>query len=456
MLNIVILAAGKSSRMNSSLPKVLHSLAGEPLLGHVVRAAKQLLTGNNGRIRVVTGHGREHVDPFVESLGCEVVHQEQQLGTGHALQVGLKGLSIQHQTLVLYGDVPLIRIPELVSLLELGQKGLAVLTAELPNPTGYGRIVRNAQGEVAEIVEQKDSSLEESEIFEVNSGVYAGPTALFVELLARISNNNIQNEYYLTDCVRLRADSGRKVSAALGSINAIMGVNDRTQLAMLNQAIQKERREVLMSQGVSLVDPSTVYINSWDVLIEPDTIIEPNVTLNGPITIGREVEIGFGCHITKSTIGPGTVVKPYSVMDSVYIGSNAQVGPFSRLRPGTEMHDSTNVGNFCEIKNAVIGDGTKINHLSYIGDAVVGQRANIGAGTITCNYDGITKNKTIMGDDVFLGSNTSLVAPIILGDRVTTGAGSVITDDVDADHLALSRVRQFTLAGYKRPQKKKD
>ena len=442
--------------MNSSLPKVLHSLAGEPLLGHVVRVAKQLLIGINGRIRVVTGHGHEHVDPFVESLGCEVVHQEQQLGTGHALEVGLQGLSIQHQTLVLYGDVPLIRIPELTSLLELGQNGLAVLTAELSNPTGYGRIVRNDQGEVVGIVEQKDASPEELEICEVNSGVYAGPTNLFVELLARISNNNVQGEYYLTDCIRISAESGTKVSAALGSITATMGVNDRNQLAMLNQVIQNERREALMSLGVSLVDPSTVYINSWDVVIEPDAVIEPNVTLNGPIVIGREVKIGFGCHITKSTIGSGTVIKPYTVMDSANIGSNAQVGPFSRLRPGTEISGSTNVGNFCEIKNAVIGYGTKINHLSYIGDAVVGQRTNIGAGTITCNYDGATKNKTIMGDDVFLGSNTSLVAPLTLGDRVTTGAGSVITDDVDADHLALSRVRQFTLAGYKRPQKKKD
>ena len=456
MLNIVILAAGKSSRMNSSLPKVLHPLAGEPLLGHVVRTAKRLLTGINGRIRVVTGYGCEYVDPYADSHGCEVVHQEQQFGTGHALKIGLQGIPTQHQTLVLYGDVPLIRVSELTLLLELGQNELAVLTAELPDPTGYGRVVRNDQGEVAGIVEQKDASPEELEVCEVNSGVYAGPTALFVELLTRISNNNIQSEYYLTDCVRFSVESGRKVSAAPGSITATMGVNDRNQLAMLNQVIQKERREALMSQGVSLVDPSTVYINSWDVVIEPDTVIEPNVTLNGPITIGRQVEIGFGCHITKSTIGSGTVVKAYTVMDSVHIGSNVQVGPFSRLRPGTEMRDSTNVGNFCEIKNAVIGDGTKINHLSYIGDAVVGQRANIGAGTITCNYDGATKHKTIMGDDVFLGSNTSLVAPVILGDRVTTGAGSVITDDVDTDHLALSRVRQFTLAGYKRPQKKKD
>ena len=442
--------------MNSSLPKVLHSLAGEPLLGHVVRAAKHLLTGINGRIRVVTGYGREYVDPFVESLGCEVVHQEQQLGTGHALQVGLQGLPIQHQTLVLYGDVPLIRIPELNSLLQLSQNGLAILTAELLNPSGFGRIVRNSQGEVAGIVEHKDASPEELEISEVNSGVYAAPTALFADLLACISNKNAQGEYYLTDCVRFSVESGRNVSVANGSIAATMGVNDRHQLAMLNQVIQKERREALMAQGVSLVDPSTVYINSWDVIIEADTVIEPNVTLNGPITIERDVEIGFGCHITKSTIGRGTVVKPYTVMDSVNIGSNAQVGPFSRLRPGTEMHDSTNVGNFCEIKNTVIGGGTKLNHLSYIGDAVVGQRVNIGAGTITCNYDGATKNQTIIGDDVFLGSNTNLVAPVILGDRVTTGAGSVITDDVDADHLALSRVRQFTLAGYKRPQKKKD
>ncbi len=442
--------------MNSSLPKVLHSLAGEPLLGHVVRAAKHLLTGINGRIRVVTGYGREYVDPFVESLGCEVVHQEQQLGTGHALQVGLQGLPIQHQTLVLYGDVPLIRIPELNSLLQLSQNGLAILTAELLNPSGFGRIVRNSQGEVAGIVEHKDASPEELEISEVNSGVYAAPTALFADLLACISNKNVQGEYYLTDCVRFSVESGRNVSVANGSVAATMGVNDRHQLAMLNQVIQKERREALMAQGVSLVDPSTVYINSWDVIIEADTVIEPNVTLNGPITIERDVEIGFGCHITKSTIGRGTVVKPYTVMDSANIGSNAQVGPFSRLRPGTEMHDSTNVGNFCEIKNTVIGGGTKLNHLSYIGDAVVGQRVNIGAGTITCNYDGATKNQTIIGDDVFLGSNTNLVAPVILGDRVTTGAGSVITDDVDADHLALSRVRQFTLAGYKRPQKKKD
>ena len=442
--------------MLSSLPKILHHLAGEPLLGHVISTAQQLIDRYGGRIHVVTGHGTEQVDPFVQGAGADVVHQHEQLGTGHALQIALNDVQPEGQTLVLYGDVPLIRVCDLEPLLRAGSDQLAVLTAHVDNPSGYGRIIRDTDGSVVGIVEHRDATASEVQICEINSGIYAAPTALFQELLPQLRNENAQSEYYLTDCVHLSVKAGKTVYGVEGSVMATMGVNDRAQLAALNHLLQTERRASLMAQGVTLINPDTVYINGTEILIGSDTVIEPNVTLNGPIAIGHQVTIGFGSHLTGVTIGDHTVIKPYTVIDTATVGSMAQIGPFARLRPGTNLGNSTHIGNFCETKNAIVGEGSKVNHLSYVGDAILGQDVNIGAGTITCNYDGAQKHQTTIGNHVFVGSNTSLVAPVSLGDGVTTGAGSVITTDVEPQSLALSRSKQLNIQGYQRPKKSKD
>ncbi len=442
--------------MNSSIPKVLHHLAGEPLLGYVIRIAQQLTDQYGGAVRVVTGFASDQVDPYVESLGLEAVHQTEQLGTGHALQTALDRHLNGYQTLVLYGDVPLVRLADLESLLKAGSKSLAVLTATVPDPSGYGRIIRDENNSIIGIVEHQDATEQQRSISEINSGIYAAPTALFNELLPHLANENSQGEYYLTDCVQLSVGAGHQVTGVTGSETSVMGVNDLVQLADLNQMVQADRREALMRSGVSLIDPSTVFINGPTLDIGSDTVIEPQVTLNSPVIIGHNVTIGFGSHLTDVNIGDNTVIKPYTVVESASIGSQAQVGPFARLRPGTTLSDAAHVGNFCEIKNASVGEGSKVNHLAYIGDATMGRDVNIGAGTITCNYDGASKNKTTIGNDVFIGSNTSLIAPVALADGVTTGAGSVITMDVEAGKLALSRSKQINVEGYKRPKKSKD
>ena len=455
MLNVIILAAGKGSRMHSSLPKVLHEIAGEPLLGHVLSVAQSLVDYHGGRIRVVTGHGAAQVDLFVIDLGAEVIHQNEQLGTGHALQIAMHGLGTDGQTLVLYGDVPLISQEDIEPLIAAGKSRLAVLYAVASDPSGYGRIVRDDDGNVIAIVEHRDASPSQRDICEINTGIYTAPTSLFQELLPQLTNSNTQNEYYLTDCVQLSVGSGREVHGIPGTMMATMGVNDRQQLADLNRLIQRKRRSALMDRGVTLVDPDTVYLNGRHLEIHPDTIIEPHVTLNGPISIEPNVRVGFGCHLTNVVIGEYSVIKPYTVAESAIVGRDAQIGPFTRLRPGTELSDTTHVGNFCEIKNASVAEGSKINHLSYVGDAIIGRRVNIGAGTITCNYDGTSKHQTTLGDDVFIGSNTSLIAPVTLGDQVTTGAGSVITNDVESQNLALARSKQINIPGYRRPKKTK-
>jgi bifunctional UDP-N-acetylglucosamine pyrophosphorylase / glucosamine-1-phosphate N-acetyltransferase len=455
VLNIVILAAGKGSRMRSNLPKVMHSLAGEPILSHVIDTASQLITVHGGQISVVTGHGRDEVDPLVTQCGCRIVHQDEQCGTGHALALALQGVDPDSQTLVLYGDVPLIRPEHLEPLLIAGASKLSVLTARLDDPTGYGRISRDDKDRVIEIVEHKDASPAQRAIKEINSGIYAAPTALFQRLLPQITNENAQGEYYLTDCIALSVSIGSDVTGVEGPTEAVMGINDRAQLAAMEQKIQMSRRLALMQSGVTMVDPDTVYIQGA-VEIAPDVIIQPHVVLVGPIQIREDVEIGFGCHLTNVEIGAGTVLKPYSVLESVVVGQHASIGPFARLRPGTVLDHHTHIGNFVETKNTHIGLGSKVNHLSYVGDADLGQRVNVGAGTITCNYDGANKHRTTLGDDVFIGSNTSLVAPVQVGHGATTGAGSVITREVLAGELAISRAPQHNKAGYLRPTKTKE
>ena len=441
--------------MRSNLPKVLHPLASEPILSHVIATANALLAVHGGTITVVTGHGRDQVDPLVHQLGCGVAHQTEQLGTGHALQIALQDADPSTLTLVLYGDVPLIRAEHLQPLLEQGRHHLAVMTAILDDPTGYGRICRDANGQVVAIVEHKDATADQLTLHEINSGIYAGPTALFQRLLPQLSNQNAQKEYYLTDCVALSVGANLPVMGVTGPQEAVLGINDREQLAAMESSMQDRYRAALMRSGVTLVDPATVYIRG-SVQIEADVTIEPNVMIYGTAVIGQGVHIGFGCHLTDVQIAEGVVLKPYSVLESVTVGAGAAIGPFARLRPGTVLGADTHIGNFVETKNTTLGAHSKVNHLSYVGDATVGTRVNIGAGTITCNYDGAHKHPTVLGDDVFIGSNTSLVAPVTLGDGVTTGAGSVITNDVPTGQLAISRSAQQNKSGYQRPTKTKE
>ena len=441
--------------MRSALPKVMHDLAGAPLLSHVISTSQALLTDRPGHIIVVTGHGREIVDPLVSQAGCRIVHQEAQLGTGHAVQMALADVAREGQTLVLYGDVPLVTPEHLEPLLDISQHDLAVLTACVDDPTGYGRIIRDADGAIQRIVEQGDANESERAISEINSGIYAGPTARFLDVFPQLTNDNAQSEYYLTDCVALTVANGGRVEGLVAPSEVTMGVNDRAQLAEMNTRIQDRRRIEAMQNGATLLDPSTVYFNG-SVRLHVDVIVEPNVTFNGSVEVGANSRVGFGSHLTDTCIASDVTIKPYSVIESGTVGEGAVVGPFARIRPGTELGPKTHLGNFCETKNAVVGEGSKINHLTYIGDAVIGRETNIGAGTITCNYDGAHKHLTTLGDQVFIGSNTSLVAPVTVGDGATTGAGSVITRDVESNALALTRPSQIEKSNFKRPSKRKE
>lgn len=454
MLDVIILAAGKGSRMLSDTPKVMHCLSGRPLIYHVISTARKLLESRQGVITVVSGHGSDQVDPFVTDLGCRVVRQNDQLGTGHALDCALQNLDPNGTTLVLCGDVPLIRHECLTSLLAQGEFQLAVLTAIAENPNGYGRIVRDDMMELCAIVEHNDASEEQKVIREINSGIYAAPTRLLKDLLHGLQSSNSQGEYYLTDCVELCVRSGRAVVTVEGPIEEILGINDQRQLSQVNSLHQDMLRHQLLSKGVNMLDPRSVFINGT-VLVGCDVIIEPNVMLNGHVEIGDRVTIGFGSHLNDSTIGSDTILKPYTVMESTSVGHASRLGPFSRLRSGTVLADETHIGNFCETKNTHLGVGAKVNHLAYVGDSVIGANTNIGAGTITCNYDGADKHITTIGQDVFIGSNTSLVAPVHVSDGATVGAGSVVTKDVGIGQLALSRADQINISGYQRPEKSK-
>ena len=437
--------------MASKIPKVLHKIGGRTLISHVISQAQRLLESDHGTITVVTGHGSDQVDPHILPMGVRVVHQHDQLGTGHALRCGLQDLPEEGTVVVLYGDVPLVTAETLQGLVESGRQALTVLTAEVARPVGYGRIVRDAQGQMTGIVEERDATPEERKISEINSGLYAGPATVFATLLPLLANENMQGEYYLTDCVGLARHHGYPVETVSGPLECVLGVNDRAQLADLERRYQECAREALMRAGVTLIDPASVFC-SGDIRIGADTVIEPNVWLHD-VEIGSDVRLGMGSHLSDVQIETGVAVKPYSVIESAIIGASATIGPFARLRPGTQLAPETHIGNFVETKNAVIGTGSKLNHLSYLGDVTVGDRVNIGAGTITCNYDGASKHQTTIGDDVFIGSNTSLVAPIVLGAGATTAAGSVLTRDVSAGALAIGRSRQVEKLQYQRPKK---
>ncbi|MGA6097775.1 bifunctional UDP-N-acetylglucosamine diphosphorylase/glucosamine-1-phosphate N-acetyltransferase GlmU [Stutzerimonas marianensis] len=449
-LDIVILAAGQGTRMRSAMPKVLHPVAGQSMLGHVIDTARAL---SPTAIHVVIGHGAEQVRERLSAEDVSFVMQTEQLGTGHAVTQALPALSAE-RVLILYGDVPLIETQTLERLLQqVGPEQLALLTVELADPTGYGRIVRGEDGRVQAIVEHKDASAQQKLIREGNTGILAVPGERLGNWLGRLSNSNAQGEYYLTDVIAMAVADGLAVATEqpLDAME-VQGANDRIQLAELERHYQQRAARRLMAQGVTLRDPARFDLRGR-VTVGRDVTIDVNVILEGEVVIEDGVQIGPNCVIRDSVLRRGAHVKANSHLEGAELGAGADCGPFARLRPGAVLAAHAHVGNFVEVKNARLGEGAKAGHLAYLGDAEIGARSNIGAGTITCNYDGANKSRTVMGEDVFIGSNSSLVAPVTLGDGATTGAGSVITADVPAGTLALGRARQALIQGWTRPQK---
>ena len=451
-LGVAVLAAGQGTRMRSALPKVLHPLAGRPLLTHVVEKARSLSPAG---LAVVYGHGGEQVRSALPEPDLRWVPQPEQLGTAHALAQALPALQGVQRVLVLYGDVPLIREETLSRLIQAAESTpLALLTVRLDDPTGYGRILREGAGRILRIVEHRDASPAERQIREINTGMLVADRARLAGWLARVGNENAQREYYLTDVVGLAVADGVHVRAVHpGDPAEVEGVNDRVQLARLERLLQRSQAEALMRGGVSLSDPARFDLRGRlaagrDVTIDIDVIIE------GDVELGEGVHLGAHCVVRNSRIGAGARVLESSVIEDSVVGAQCRVGPFARLRPGTRLADGAHIGNFVEIKNSSVGDGSKINHLSYVGDAIVGTGVNIGAGTITCNYDGANKHRTVIGDNVFVGSDTQLVAPVTVGAGATIGAGSTITRNAPPDKLSLSRAPQTTIEGWRRPKKR--
>ncbi len=450
-LDIVILAAGQGTRMRSALPKVLHPIAGQSMLAHVLNTARRLKPSS---IQVVIGHGAELVREQLAAEDVNFVVQSEQLGTGHAVAQAVPHLTAEN-TLVLYGDVPLIEAATLESLLkQLSADSMALLTVNLDNPAGYGRIVRNSAGVVQAIVEHKDANAEQLKICEGNTGILAAPRQQLTDWLGRLSNSNAQGEYYLTDIIAMAVTDGLTVATET-AVDAmeVQGANDRLQLSELERHYQLRAARRLMAQGITLLDPARFDLRG-EVTVGRDVLIDINVILQGRVDIADHVSIGPNCVIKDSILRTGAVIKANSHLDGADVGENADCGPFARLRPGTVLSARAHVGNFVELKNTHLGEDAKAGHLTYLGDSEIGARTNIGAGTITCNYDGVNKSKTIMGTDVFIGSNSSLVAPVNLGDGATTGAGSTITTDVPADALAVGRARQRNLNNWPRPKKR--
>lgn len=456
-LSIVILAAGQGKRMNSALPKVLQPLAGRPLLGHVLAAARAL---EPAAVHVVYGHGGEQVQT---ALGAELavvaprsswVFQAEQKGTGHAMQQALPALQDDEIVLVLYGDVPLVQPETLRALVALaGPKSLGLLTVELPDPTGYGRIVRDARGKVLRIVEQKDANARERRIREGNTGIMAVPVKRLRGWLGKLRNANAQGEYYLTDIIAMAVKDKIKVAPlAAPTVAEVLGINDKAQLAEVEAELRGARARALLRAGVTLADPVRIDVRG-EVVVGRDVFIDINAVFEGCVVLGDGVIVGPGCVLRDCEIAAGVRLNAYCVIEGATVGAGAIIGPFARLRPGASLGPEVHIGNFVEIKNSTMGAGSKANHLAYVGDATVGPRANIGAGTIVANYDGANKRHTVIGADAHTGSNSVLVAPVSVGDGATVGAGSTITKDVPAGTLAVARGKQVAIAGWKRPVK---
>ncbi len=449
-MNIVILAAGMGKRMNSALPKVLHPLAGLPLLAHVINTARKLLPT---RLVVVVGHGAERVREAVGADDVAFALQAEQLGTGHAVAQALPLLDDSQPTLVLYGDVPLTEASTLQRLVaEAGGERFGILTVEMDDPTGYGRIVREA-GSIVRIVEQKDATEPQRAIREINTGIIMAPTGHLRRWLSTLRNDNAQGEYYLTDTVeRAVADGIEVVSAQPGALWETLGVNSKVQLAELERIHQCNLAQRLLEAGVTLLDPARIDIRG-ELTCGRDVTIDVNCVFEGRVHLEDGAHIGANCVIRNSTVASGARVQPFCHFEDASVGAQGRIGPYARLRPGTVLGEDVHIGNFVEVKNSQFGAHSKANHLAYVGDATVGSRVNIGAGTITCNYDGANKFRTVIEDDVFIGSDTQLVAPVTVGRGATIGAGTTLTKDAPADKLTLSRARQMTLDAWKRPVK---
>lgn len=453
-LHILILAAGNGKRMRSTLPKVLHPLAGQPILAHVIKTAQQL---NPKQIHVVYGSGGNTVADYFPQFDLHWVKQPEQLGTADAVAQALPFIADEDRVLILYGDVPLIRVATLQNLLQQApDNGIGLLVADFADPHGLGRIIRNDQQEIVAIVEQRDANPHQAAISEINTGILTCSAGLLKKWLPSVDNNNQQSEFYLTDIIAIAVQENRPVQGVMVTPNwHSQGINDRTQLAQLERLYQNERAQELLANGVSFIDPNRFDLRG-ELLTGQDIIIDVNVVLEGKVSLGNNVKIEPNCIIRNSVIGDNSLIKANSVIEDSVIENDCQVGPFARLRPGTHLKSQAHVGNFVEVKNSLLGVGVKAGHLSYIGDATLGEHVNVGAGTITCNYDGKNKHQTIIGDRCFIGSNTSLVAPLTVGEDAIIGAGSTITKDAPAGELTVGRSLQKTVHGWKKKRQNND
>ncbi len=450
-LEIIILAAGQGTRMHSDLPKVLHPVAGKPMLAYVIDCATSL---SPQKIHVVIGHGAEQVKQAINNNAIDWCLQNEQLGTGHAVQQAIPNIEGEQDVLILYGDVPLLTADTLAELLQtLTTQDLVLLSANLNNPTGYGRIVRDTQNKVQRIIEQKDADPNTLAINEINTGILTTRCANLKKWLSKIDNNNVQQEYYLTDCIELAVSDKNKVEAIIcDNSNEVLGINDKQQLAYVERLFQQRNAEQLMTKGVTLIDPLRIDVRG-QLEVGKDVEIDINTVFIGSNRLGDRVKIGANAVVINSEIKSGTCIYPNCHIENTVVGENCEIGPFARIRPETLLDENVKVGNFVEIKKSNVKTGSKINHLSYIGDSDLGKDVNIGAGTITCNYDGANKHRTSIGDNVFVGSDTQFVAPVKIGDGATIGAGSTITKDAPENKLTLARNKQTTVDNWQRPKK---
>ena len=451
-INVIILAAGQGSRMKSSLPKVLHKVGGKPMVQHVIDRASAL---GETSTHVVVGHGADMLRTQLAGQTVSIAMQSEQLGTGHAVAQAMPNVSESGVALILYGDVPLTRTDTMQEMVDVAQQGhFALLTVELKDPTGYGRIVRDINNQVTAIVEHKDATAEQHQITEVNTGIMALPISALRDWLPRLSSENAQGEYYLTDIIAMASADGMQINAIQPNAEEeVQGVNNRVQLAQLERWYQLQQAEWLMLSGTTVADPSRMDVRG-NITCGQDILLDVNIILEGDVTLGDNVVVEANCILRNCSIGAGTHIKANSVIEDSVVGEQCDIGPFARLRPGTKLERKAKVGNFVETKKTTVGAGSKINHLSYVGDAVLGENVNVGAGTITCNYDGVNKSQTVIADNAFIGSNSSLVAPVNVGVNATVGAGSTITKNIQDNALAVTRAKQAVLKNWPRPQKK--